>query len=91
LAFLCLFKEINALKRKLKLKLKRLQAARRTPRKAESILSTQINLTTSIDEGEQQEYFLLVFKQFTPSKTKLAKSSHPTTELVVSNMSCCQP
>jgi hypothetical protein len=46
-------------------------------RKAESILSTEINLTTSSDEGE--EYLFTSSKPFSSSKTKLAKSSHPTT------------
>jgi hypothetical protein len=40
-----------------------MQAVRRATRKAESILSTEINLTTSSDEGEYQEYL------FTSSKT----------------------
>jgi hypothetical protein len=53
-------------------------------RKAESILSTEINLTTSSDEGENKEYLFTSSKPFRSSKTKLAKSSHPTTELVVS-------
>jgi hypothetical protein len=42
LAFL--FEEINALKRQLQLKPERLQAVRRETRKAESILSSEINL-----------------------------------------------
>jgi hypothetical protein len=67
-----LFKEINALKRQLK------------PEKTESILSTKINLTTSSDEGEQQEYLFTSSKPFIFSKTKLAKASHPTNEMVVS-------
>jgi hypothetical protein len=72
LAFL--FEEINALKRQLKPE--RLQAVRRVTRKAESILSTEINLTTSSDEGE--DYLFTSSKPFSSSKTKLAKSSHPT-------------
>jgi hypothetical protein len=51
-------------------------------RKAESILSTEINLTTISDEGEK--YLFTSSKAFRSSKTKLAKSSHPTIELVVS-------
>jgi hypothetical protein len=43
-----------------------------------SILSTEIKLTTSSDEGDLQEYFLTSSKPFSSSKTKLAKSSHPT-------------
>jgi hypothetical protein len=52
LAFLCLFEEINALKRQLKPE----KTASSKKRKAESILSTEINLTTSSDESE--EYFI---------------------------------
>jgi hypothetical protein len=58
--------------------------------KAESILSTEINLTTSSDEVEQYEYMFSPSKQFSSSKTKLEKSSHPTTELVVSSKPHCQ-
>jgi hypothetical protein len=58
--------------------MKILQAGRRAPEKAESILSTEINLTTSSDEGEQQEHLFTSSKTFISSKAKLAKSSHPT-------------
>jgi hypothetical protein len=77
-----LFEEINALKRQLQLKPEKTASSKK--RKAESILflSTEINLTTSSDEGE--EYLFTSSKPFSSSKTKLAKSSHPTTELVVS-------
>jgi hypothetical protein len=51
LAFLFLFEEINALERQLKLKPEKTASSKK--RKAESILSTEINLTTSSDEGEQ--------------------------------------
>jgi hypothetical protein len=51
LAFL--FEEINALKRQLNPE----KTARRAQRKAESILSTEINLTNSSDEGEVLVYF----------------------------------
>jgi hypothetical protein len=56
LAFL--FEEINALKRKLKPE----KNANSKKMKGESILSTEINayLTTSSDEGETHEYFLLL-------------------------------
>jgi hypothetical protein len=47
-------------------------------RKAESILSTEINLTTSNDEGE--EYLINSSKPISSRKTKLEKSSHPTTD-----------
>jgi hypothetical protein len=62
--------------------LKWLQAVRRAQRKAESILSTEINLTTSSDKGK--EYMFTSSKPFSSRKTKLAKSSHRNTELVVS-------
>jgi hypothetical protein len=55
-----------------------------------SVLSTEINLTTSGDEGENKKYLFTSSKPFSSSKTKLAKSSHPTTELVVSLMPHCQ-
>jgi hypothetical protein len=54
LAFL--FEETNALKRKLKPE----KTAFSKKRKAESILSNEINLTTSSDEGEQKKYFLFL-------------------------------
>jgi hypothetical protein len=68
------FEEINAFKRQLKHE----KTASSKKRKAESILSTEISLTTSSDEGEQQEYLFTASKPFSTSKTKLAKSSHPT-------------
>ena len=51
-------------------------------RKVESLLCTEINLTTSSDEDE--EYFSTSPNFFRFSKPKLAKTSHPTSELVVS-------
>jgi hypothetical protein len=45
------FEEINALKRQLKPE----KTASSKKRKAEPILSTEINLTTSNDEGENKE------------------------------------
>jgi hypothetical protein len=57
--------------------LKRLQAVRRGKRKAESILSTEINLTTSSDDYTSEEYLFTSSKPFRSSKIKLAKSSHP--------------
>jgi hypothetical protein len=75
LAFL--FEEINELKRQLKPE--KTASSKKRTRKAESILSTEINLTTSSDEGEQQEYLFTSSKPFRSNKTKLAKSSHPTT------------
>jgi hypothetical protein len=70
-----LFEEFNALKRQLQLKLEKTASSKK--RKDESILSTEINLTTNSDEGE--EYLFTSSKPFNISKTKLAKSSHPTT------------
>jgi hypothetical protein len=43
-----------------------------------------MNLTTSSDEDKSEEYLFTFSKAFSTSKTKLAKSSHPTIELVVS-------
>ena len=75
LAFL--FEEINLLKKQLNTK-----TPNSKKRKMESLLSTEINLTTSSDEDEN--YFPF-FPSFTRIKSnKLAKTSHPTSELVVS-------
>jgi hypothetical protein len=65
LAFL--FEEINALKRQLKPE--KTESSKKG--KAESILSTEINITTSSDEGE--EYLFTSSKPFRSSKTKIAK------------------
>jgi hypothetical protein len=81
LAFLVLFEEINALKSQLQLKPEKTARSKKRKRKADSILSTEINVTTSSDEGE--EYLFTSSKPFSSSKTKLAKSSHPTTELIM--------
>jgi hypothetical protein len=56
--------------------LKRLSSKKR---KAESILSTKINLTTSSDESENKEHFFTSSDSLSTIKTKLEKSSHPTT------------
>jgi hypothetical protein len=69
LAFLVLLKEINALKRQLKPE--KTASSKKRARKAESILSTETNSTTSSDEGE--EYLFTYSKPFSSSKTKLAK------------------
>jgi hypothetical protein len=58
--------------------LKRLQAVKRAQKKAESILSTEINLTTSSEEHEDEKYLFTSSKSVSSSKTKVAKSSHPT-------------
>jgi hypothetical protein len=69
------FEEINALKRQLQLKPEKTASSKK--RKAESILSTEINLTTSSDEGENKEYLFTSSKPFRSSKAKIEKSSHP--------------
>jgi hypothetical protein len=63
--------------------LKRLQAVKRETRKAESILSSEINLINSSDEGG--EYLFTSSQPFRSSKTKLAKSSHPTIMSLIVN------
>jgi hypothetical protein len=63
------------------LKPEKTASSKKRTRKAELLLSTEINVTTSSDEGE--EYLFTSCKPFSSNKTKLAKSSHPTTELVV--------
>jgi hypothetical protein len=60
------------------------QNASSKKRKAESILFTEIISTNRSDESENKEYLFTSFKQFSSNKTKQAKSSHPTTELIVS-------
>jgi hypothetical protein len=79
MVFCFIFEEINALKRQLKPE--KTASSKKRTRKAESILSTEIKLTTGSDEheGEQQDYYFTSSKPFSTSKTKLAKSSHPTT------------
>jgi hypothetical protein len=72
LAFL--FEEINVLKRQFNPE----KIVSRKKRKTESILCTEINLTTISDEGEQQEYLFTSSKPFRSSKTTLAESSRPT-------------
>jgi hypothetical protein len=57
-----LFEEINALKRQLKPE----KTACNKKRKAESLLSTKINLATSSDEGE--EYLFTSSKIFSTRK-----------------------
>jgi hypothetical protein len=63
LAFFFVFKEINALKRQFKPE----KTAISKKRKAEYILSTEINLTSSSDEGEKQEYLFTSSKPFISS------------------------
>jgi DNA polymerase III delta subunit len=60
--------------------LKRLQAVGREQARLNpsSIFSTENNLTISTDEETSEEYLSTFSKPFSSSKTKLAKSSHPT-------------
>jgi Retroviral aspartyl protease len=71
-----LFEEINSLKKHLK----PVKPENPKKRKAESLLSTEINLTNSSDEME--EYFLFP-PTISRSSTKLFENTHPTTELIV--------
>jgi hypothetical protein len=48
-------------------------------RKAESIISPEINLTISSGEGEDTQYLFTSSKTFDSRKNNLAKSSHPRT------------
>jgi hypothetical protein len=73
---------MNAFKRQLQMKPEK--TANSKKRKAESLLFNENNLTASSDEGENKKYLFTSSKPFSSSKTKLAKSSNPITELVVS-------
>jgi hypothetical protein len=84
LAFL--FEEINALKRQLMPG----KTSSSKKRKAEFILSTEINLTNISDKGENKDSFLTSSKRFSSIKTKLTKSSRPITELVLRRKPHCQ-
>jgi hypothetical protein len=88
LAFLFVFEEINALKGNRSLK--RLQAVRRGRLNPSSLLATEINLTTSSHDAEQQEYLFTSSNPLSSSKTKLPKSSHPTNNQWVGSESHCQ-
>jgi hypothetical protein len=77
LTFLFLFEEMNALKRQLKHE--KTASSKKRKERAESNLSTEINLTTSSDEGDNSEYLFTYSEPFSSSKTKLAKAYHPTT------------
>jgi hypothetical protein len=55
--------------------MKILQAATIATSNAEYILSTESNLTTSNEEGEQQDYFFTTSKIFSTSTNKLEKAS----------------
>jgi hypothetical protein len=71
LAFL--FEEINSLKRQLNPE----NTTSSKKRKAELLLSTKIHVTTSSDEGEQQEHIFTSSEPLTSSMTKLAKIISP--------------
>jgi hypothetical protein len=60
--------------------------ASKNKRKVASPLSTEIHLITSSDEDARKEYFITFSKTCSSIKTKLVKSPHSTTELVVSLM-----
>ena len=72
-----LFEEINLLKKQLNTKIPNSKK-----RKVESLLSTEINLTTSSDEDEN--YFPFFSRLTRIKSSKRSKTSHPTSELVVS-------
>jgi hypothetical protein len=84
LALYFLFEKINALKRQLKPE--KTANSKKKKEKDESILSTEINLTTSTDEGENKEYLFTSSKPFISIKTKPANhlTKQTITKLVVS-------
>jgi hypothetical protein len=84
LAFL--FEEIDAFERKLEPE----KTASSKKRKAESILSTEINVITRNEVGKKTQYLFTSSKPFSSSKIKLAKSTQPTTKFVVSIKAHCQ-
>jgi hypothetical protein len=55
-----LFEVIHALKRQLQLKHEKNASSKKRKETAESILSTETNLTTSSDEGENKSTYLLL-------------------------------
>ena len=71
------FEEINLLKKQLNTKIPNSKE-----RKAESLLSTEINLTISSDKDEN--YFPFFSRLTRIKSSKRSKTSHPTSELVVS-------
>jgi hypothetical protein len=71
-----LFEEINSLKKQLK----PVKTENPKKRKAESHLSTEINLTNRSDEMEECFLFPSTISR---SSTKLVENSHPTTKLAV--------
>jgi hypothetical protein len=95
LALYFLFEKINALKRQLKPE--KTANSKKKKEKDESILSTEINLTTSTDEGENKEYLFTSSKPFISIKTKpenhLTKQTITklvvSTSLIVNNEEIC--
>jgi alkylhydroperoxidase family enzyme len=83
------FEEINPLKRQLKPE----KTTSNKKRKAESILSTEMNklIKPLVVTKERARSIFNSSKLFTSGKTKLEKSLQPATELVVSSKSHCQP
>jgi hypothetical protein len=77
LAFL--FEEISSLKKQWNTKIPNSKK-----RKTESFLSTEIYLKTTTTIDEDEEYFPFFSSLSRIKYTKLAKTSHPTLELVVS-------
>jgi hypothetical protein len=84
-------KKLMHLKGRCNWSLKRLKAARKSQRKAESILCSLywnqwINVTTSSDKGEQLKYFSISCNSINSCKTKLENhfTKQTITELVVS-------
>jgi hypothetical protein len=75
LAFL--FEEINSLRKQLNTKITNYKK-----RKIETVCSNEINLTTTSHEDE--EYFPFFSSLQRLKSNKLAKTTHPTSELVVS-------
>jgi hypothetical protein len=73
LALIFLFEEINGLKRHLMPE----ETASSKKKKTESILSTEINLTTSSDEDENKEYLFTSSKPFSSSKNQDSKIISP--------------
>jgi hypothetical protein len=82
-----LFEEINALERQLQLKPGKTASSKKRKETAESILSTEINLTTNSDEGDDAKYLFPSSKPFSSMKTKLF---HPSTVHRVGSESHCQ-
>jgi hypothetical protein len=72
------FEEINTLKRKLQLKPEKTVSSKKTIKEGRIPLFTEINLNTGSDDDTSEEYLFTSSKSFRSRKTKLAKSSQPT-------------